>query len=99
MSESLLKFLNKIARKGWGSMSETREQQARELIREHIPEYDGDGEVNDKLVGLLARALAACARDEAKWWVQELDRRGICVTNWHRERLAGLERAAGEGKS
>lgn len=31
--------------------------------------------------------------EEAKWFVKELDGRGLCVTHWHHERLAALAQA------
>jgi hypothetical protein len=47
------------------------------------------------IIPFIARHALEARLDEAKWWQQELDRRGLCVTDWHHERIRSLaERAS-----
>jgi hypothetical protein len=93
--------------------SEGAEKLARELLDELFVDlpldaqgrnlYDAYREEKDKREPIVAKALAACALEEAKWWAGRMRQMHLAAHEGQAcrycDRLAALERAAGAAKS
>lgn len=68
-------------------------EKAMELVKKLKTGIKGNAPDSD-LHACADEALREAWLEEAKWFAAEIDRRGVCVTDWHRRRIADLERSA-----